>query len=59
MEAGKTIIVVTGDPARNKEMCLPGGGSVTLRIELPRQWDKLMAERGYEPLSAYYLSQRR
>ena len=58
MEAGKNIILVTGDPARNKEMCLPGGGSVTLKIELPRHWDALMAERGYEPLSAYSLSQK-
>lgn len=55
MEKGKNIFLVTGDPARNKELCLPGGGFITLKIELPHNWDKLMTERGYKPLSAYYL----
>ena len=55
IEKGKNIFLVTGDPARNKELCLPGGGFITLKIELPHNWDKLMTERGYKPLSAYYL----
>ncbi len=48
--------LVTGDAARNKEQCLPGGGSATVRIVLPAAWDKLMAARGYEPLKKYMLS---
>ena len=36
-----------GDPARNKEQCLPCGGSATVKIVLPTKWDALMAEKGY------------
>ncbi|MBQ7694441.1 MAG: hypothetical protein IJT50_04895, partial [Lentisphaeria bacterium] len=55
MKTGKTAILVTGDANRNKTMCVPGGGFTTVRIELPRNWDKLMAERGYAPLKSFYL----
>jgi len=55
MEDGKSIFLVTGDPTRNKELCLPGGGSATVKIVLPAAWDALMAERGYKPLSKFYL----
>ena len=55
MKQGKTAILVSGDPDRNKVMCLPGGGSAVVKIVLPRNWDKLMAERGYAPLKSFYL----
>jgi len=55
MQDGKSIFLVTGDPTRNKELCLPGGGSATVKIVLPVAWDALMAERGYKPLSSFYL----
>ncbi len=55
MERGKSAFLVTGDEARNKEMCLPGGGFVTVKVELPRNWDRLMAERGYAALSSFFL----
>ena len=56
MEKGKSAFLVTGDKARNKEMCLPGGGFTTIKIELPKTWDALMAERGYEPIEKFRLS---
>ncbi|MBP1589522.1 MAG: hypothetical protein ILO10_04935 [Kiritimatiellae bacterium] len=56
MEAGKSAFLVTGDPARNKELCVPGGGFATIKLNLPAGWDALMAERGYAPLSTFYLS---
>ena len=56
MQTGKNIFLVTGDPARNKEQCLPGGGSATIRIVLPAAWDTLMAERGYAPLDSFRLT---
>ena len=31
------------------------GGYATVGIELPAQWDKLMAELGYRPLKEFYL----
>ena len=55
MQEGKSVFLVTGDPTRNKELCLPGGGSVTVKIVLPADWDALIAERGYQPLSSFYL----
>jgi hypothetical protein len=55
MQDGKNIFLVTGDPARNKEQCVPGGGSATVKIVLPAEWDALMAEKGYEPLAKFML----
>ena len=57
MKAGMTDFLITGDAARNKVQTLPGaglgGGSATVKIKLPADWDKLMAERGYEPLAKF------
>lgn len=47
--------LITGDAARNKVQTMPGGGYATVQIELPRAWDKLMAELGYQPLKEFYL----
>ena len=55
MQDGKSVFLVTGDPARNKEQCVPGGGSATVKIVLPAKWDALMAEKGYEPLGKFTL----
>ena len=55
MEKGKSAFLVTGDEARNKEMCVPGGGTVTIKIVLPKKWDELMATRGYRPIQEFYL----
>lgn len=56
MQAGKSAILITGDASRNKSMCLPGGGYVTIRIPLPENWDELMCAKGYEPLTSFFLS---
>ena len=56
IERGKSAFLVTGDPSRNKELCVPGGGFATIKIELPKTWDSLMAERGYKPLAAFTLT---
>lgn len=53
MQEGKNVFLVTGDAARNKEQCLPGGGSATVKIVLPKAWDELMAARGYAPLASF------
>ena len=55
MQEGKNIFLVTGDTARNKGLCLPGGGSATVKIVLPKDWNRLMAERGYAPLESFKL----
>ena len=55
MKAGMTDFLITGDAARNKIQIMPGaglgGGSTTVKIELPENWDKLMSERGYKPIA--------
>ena len=56
MAEGKSAFVVTGDPSRNKALCVPGGGFATVKIELPKAWNELMAERGYRPLSEFRIA---
>ena len=52
MNPGETAFVVAGDPARNKFMTLPGGGRVTIEIQLPENWDELLATaRALDPVS--------
>jgi len=55
MKAGMTDFIITGDRARNKVQTMPGGGSATVTIELPANWDKLMADLGYRPLRESYI----
>ena len=55
MKKRKTAIIVTGDANRNKVLTVPGGGTVTVKIELPDNWDELMQALGYEPLNKFYL----
>ena len=57
MQKGQTAFLIAGDPARNKFMVLPGGGTVTLEIRLPEDWDALVAPMGYEPLSSFFLEE--
>ena len=54
MKQGMTAFLVTGDAARNKVQTMPGGGYATIKIELPANWDSLMAELGYTPLRDYF-----
>ena len=56
MASGKSAFIVTGDPSRNKSLCVPGGGFATIKIVLPKAWDTLMAERGYKPLADFRLT---
>ena len=57
MRKGQTAFLIAGDPARNKFMVLPGGGTVTVPIRLPENWDELVAPMGYEPLSRFELTE--
>lgn len=56
MRPGMTDILVTGDVDRNKVQTIPGGRPVTIEIKLPANWDELMAELGYPPLSEFFLA---
>ena len=54
MRPGMTAFLVTGDAARNKVQTMPGGGYATEKIELPKNWDKMMEELGYQPLKSFH-----
>ena len=56
MMQGKNAFLVTGDAARNKVLCVPGGGFATIKISLPKDWNKLMAESGYAPLDTFRIA---
>lgn len=56
MQQGSTAFLVTGDASRNKVQTMPGGGFSTVAIELPQQWDVLMANKGYPALTDMYLA---
>ena len=55
MKENMTVFLITGDESRNKVQTMPGGGFETVAIELPAEWDKLMQEKGYRPISEFYI----
>ncbi len=55
MQQGMTQFLITGDNSRNKLQTMPGGGYSTIKIELPRNWDSLMKELGYRPISEFFI----
>ena len=56
MKSGTTAILLTGDADRNKVQTVPGGSQVTIEIQLPANWDALMATLGYPPLKEFCLN---
>ena len=46
-----------GGAARNKVQTMPGGGYATIKIELPANWDSLMAELRADSECTGYQSQ--
>lgn len=56
MQKGSTAFLITGDASRNKVQTMPGGGFSTVSIDLPADWDSLMAAKGYRALKDFYLS---
>lgn len=55
MKEDMTAFIITGDESRNKVQTMPGGGFETVYIELPRNWNTLMQEKGYKPIEEYYI----
>ncbi len=56
MQKGTTALLITGDASRNKIQTMPGGGNSMVKIELPANWNTLMAAKGYSALSDMYLT---
>ena len=55
MKEDMTAFLITGDSSRNKVQVMPGGGFETVSIDLPAEWDRLMQEKGYRPISEFYI----
>lgn len=55
MKKGMTVFLVTGDDSRNKVQTMPGGGYAIVKIELPREWNRLTESLGYSPIVDYFL----
>ena len=55
MRPNMTAYLITGDAARNKVQTMPGGGFAIEKIELPKNWDILMEELGYQPIKNFYI----
>lgn len=45
MRPGMTAFIITGDSARNKVQTMPGGGYVSVKVELPSNWKELLSLR--------------
>lgn len=58
MIKGNTDIIVTGDSSRNKTQVMPGGISVTKKVRLSDNWDKLVTSVNYNPIDNFYLSEQ-
>ena len=55
MKEDMTAFIITGDSSRNKVQTMPGGGFETVKIELPHNWNQLLQEKGYKPISEFYI----
>lgn len=58
MIKGNTDIIVTGDSSRNKTQVMPGGISITKKVKLSDNWDKLVTSMNYNPIDSFYLSEQ-
>lgn len=58
MIKGNTDIIVTGDSSRNKTQVMPGGISITKKVKLSDNWDKLVTSLNYNPIDSFYLSEQ-
>lgn len=57
MRKDSTVFIITGDTARNKVQVMPGGNHSTAKVEVPSNWDALMAAKGYPTLESMYLTE--
>ncbi len=58
MIKGNTDIIVTGDNSRNKVQVMPGGISVTKKVKISDNWEKLVTSVNYPEIDNYNLSEQ-
>ena len=57
IEANTTGFVITGGDKTNQFQIMPGGDCCSFNVNLPRNWDSLVAKEGYSPIANYNLTQ--
>lgn len=57
IEANNTGFVITGGDKTNQFQIMPGGDCCSFNVNLPRNWDSLVANEGYSPIANYNLTQ--
>lgn len=57
IEQNNTGFVITGGDISSQIQIMPGGDCASFNVNLPRNWDTLVANEGYKPISNYNLSQ--
>ncbi len=55
IEANNTGFVITGGDTSSQFQIMPGGDCASFNVNLPRNWDTLVANEGYSPISNYNL----
>ncbi len=56
IESSNTGFVITGGDISSQVQILPGGDTCSFNVNLPRNWDTLVANEGYKPIGNYNLS---
>lgn len=57
IEANNTGFVITGGDISSQIQVMPGGDACSFNVNLPRNWDTLVANEGYSPIENYNLSE--
>lgn len=56
IEENNTGFVITGGDTTSQIQVMPGGDACSFNVNLPRNWDSLVANEGYSPIGNYDLS---
>lgn len=57
IESSNTGFVITGGDISSQVQILPGGDTCSFNVNLPRNWDTLVANERYSPIKNYNLSE--
>ena len=57
VDANNTGFVITGGNEGSQIQIMPGGDCCSFNVNLPRNWDALVAQDGYRPIAEAYLPQ--
>ncbi len=57
ISTGNTGFVITGGDKTSQFQIMPGGDGCSFNLNLPRNWDTLVAREGYRPIDNYKLAQ--